>query len=459
METLTTALRAAADDAPDRLEGPDPTAAAWRRGRRRRTVRRASGTATVLAVLTVLLALVATPLGLPRAAVPAGDPRPGVSSYPQRIGPQMVVRDLPAVAPPLSALLEVSGTDDPLSWQAVTETGVRYRIVAESAPGDFFPALSDDGTVLAALSTSRGPLVVRDLAEGRVVDSPDIGGRTDDPSESRRYALQGQSPGYFSPDDGAVALLLMDGLNPDGGFVGVVDTRTGAVTEVRGMQQAAGWLDDRWLVGRAFGDDPLDDESPVHVVAWDRETGARRTLGEVSLDGMPDPATAGLLGQWWGRVRSDSTLWLTAIGSDRTYVAGVGLPDLGPVGLDGSPRTALEWTSLESAEWEEVRWSGSVPLHRGHDALLATPEGPEVVAYAGIGSVRTVWAQDALDGGSAWTPWGVQTGWWAWWWGAILAAGALVWVWRAWADRRWPDGIRPPGGRGSAATRPSDAGR
>jgi hypothetical protein len=459
VDALTAVLRAAADEAPDRLDGGDRTREAWRRGRRRRTVRHAAAAGAVVALVAVLVSLVATPFGLPRAAVPAGEPRPGVTSYPQRIGPQLWLRDLPPVAPPLAALVQVSGTEGPLSWQAVTPAGVRYRIVAEDRPGDFYPVLSDDGTVLAALATSRGPLVVRDLAAGRVVEVDDIGGMTDEGPDQTRYALQGQSPGFVSPDDRAVALLLMDGSSPNDGFVGVVDTMTGSVTEVRGMRQAAGWLDDRRLVGRTFGDGPGDIDSPVRVVVWDRATGRTETLGEVPLGTRPDDAVSGLDGQWWGRVRPDGTLWLQAAGNLATHVLGVSLPDLAPVRVDGSPSPQPVWSAVGSGAWSEVRWAGTVPVTAEQDWLLAGPDGPLVVTGPASGIGQAVWSQDALDGGPEWTPWGTDTGWWSWWWGAALAGVALVWLWGARENRRRTDGIRPPGAPGRAATPPSAGGR
>lgn len=62
---------------------------------------------------------------------------------------------------------------------------------------------------------------------------------------------------------------------------------------------------------------------------------------------------------------------------------------------------------------------------------------PAVVADPVVGVTwGNVRAQDALDGGPSWSPFGTAAWWWTWWWKEILLGVAALAAWRWWWRRR-----------------------
>ncbi|MBD3783365.1 MAG: hypothetical protein IE926_10495 [Micrococcales bacterium] len=467
MDTLTEAMHTAADAAPTSLAPEASAAAAWRRGRRRRLATWVGTAGTVLALLLLVVGVALAPLGLPRAAVPAGDPsRHGVTAYPQRLGHQWWVRDLPASGAPVAGAVEVVEGDVP-GFQVFAADGTRYRLPGGAAPGDW-PAVSPDGTHVGYLPAGDGAAYrVLDLGTGQATGYPQVGtanGALDGGGfvGGRRYGVGGQYPSFFSPDG---VRLAVTGFGP-GGWNGVLVLEEGRPTEVPGMDMAGGWLDDDRLLGRRVGEgsnrlDGLD------LVVWDRRTGRTQPLGTLSL-AAPAGSVDEVHGQWWGTVRGDDTLWVAfdehtqdpqGPFDSRSGTAGWRLPDLTPVDLDGRPLARQQPTWLETTPDFGLEWAGDRPAARGGHALLRAASdggGPLVVAEDSLTTGSVVWARDALDGRPTWSPFGTSTWLVAWWW-KEAALGVLVLVaWWAWWRRRL---TRPRRARGSAATTRSAGGR
>lgn len=450
MDTLTRALREAADDAPTSLGRSVDAGTTWHRGRRRLALARAGNGVGLLAVLVVVLGLVLAPFGVPRAAVPAGQARDGVASHPQRIGHQWWVRDLPTSGTPVAGVLGVVDGDD-FSWQAITPDGTRYDL--PDGDGSAWPAVSDDGTRVGYLAaTPDGSYRVLDLVSGARTDFPEVGtanlGRDGRFLGGRTYAASDQTPSFFSPGKRRLAI---SGQRATGWGGPLVLDADGGVTEVQGMDQPAGWLDDDRLLGREFssaGASPESDE--IRLVVWDRRTGTTSPLGTLAVT-APGRGPFVPNAQFWGRVRGNGTLWLLVTEreggiEERMATTGVRLPDLRPVDLRGRPVAGPLLTDLEDAPDRGLDWSRGVPLARGEGALLARADGdggPLVVLEPGVDVAFQVWAQDALDGAPSWTPFGTSTPWLAWWWQEVALAGvAVLGAW--WLRRRWVRRPRRP---------------
>lgn len=449
MDTLTRAMHDAVDNAPTTLAatGEEWVSTSWRSGRRRRAVRGVAAGAGLAAAAALVVSLVVSGVGgLPSASVPADgssrSAREGVTSYPQRIGHQWWVRDLPATPGPMAGLLEVNhqdGEEFSTTWEVVSPSGRRFATTHATGGNDAYPVLSADGTRLATLSPSSDGvrLVVHDLLTGEKVTAPQVGAQADG---GPRYQLAGQSPGFFSLS-GQLAVLNW---NPDAAAaeqVVVVDPATGATTGVPGMKQPAGWLDDDRLVGRTFSDDetvPVDDRRP-EIVVWDRQTGRTQSLGRAEV---PDPGpgmTASLRGQWWGAVRSDGTLWMTvdvyASGAEGSqpaqWLLGYALPSLRRVGLDGLPAPTSEPFLMHEEGVSSPAWRGDTPLTVGDSQPLQVtpvgrPDDPLVVVQGSVPAAQVTWAQDAIDGSPSWALFGTSDFALFWWWTEIaLVVGVL----------------------------------
>ncbi len=474
MDALTEAMREAATDAPTSVgSGPGSwPEESWRRGRVRRAAVRAGTAAGALVVLALVAGLALAPLGVPRAALPAGDAREGVASYPQRIGHQWWVGDLPAQGVTLAGVAQVLD-GDVYRWQPFDAGGTRYEVPGGADLG-VWPALADDGTRLGFLTAEPGSHYrILDLARGSRTDYASVGTtnlRTGPAGfvGGRTYGVGQQSPAFFSRSGEWVAL---GGQRTDGwGGVLVLGPR-GAVTQVPTMDQAAGWLDEDHLLGRVVPDGEEAFAAPgVELVVWDRRTGRTSTLGTAVLHPSADGWRHSLAGQWFGTVRGDGTLWL--VGTDdreeadgslttRPWVEGVGLPALHPVALDGSPAGTPAPVWLDGSTSFQQYWAADDPLRGTDDSVVTVAAGPDagrrVVVSDGLARVvGTLWARDALDGGPSWTPFGTSTRLLTWWWKELALAVVLLLIWRLWCLRRVR---RLPSARGGAARRRSPAGR
>lgn len=468
MDTLSEAMRRAAQDAPLDLGERGAADVSWSRGRRRRLVARAGAVGTVVAAVLLVAGVVLAPTGLPRAALPAGEGRVGgVSTHPQRIGSQWWVRELPASGTPV-ALLVRSG-DDPGGWQAVDASGTRYRLPG-GVGGEMWPAVSADGTRVGYVGAGDRALYrVLDLRTGHGVDFPDVGNGnlTGDGHflSGRRYGVGLQMPGFFSPDGARVAVTASTATGASRTLVLALD---GTLTEVRGLGLTVGWLDDDRLLARSREDATGDDR--VDLVVWDRRTGRTAPYGTVTLSAVGAAGESGIYGQWGASIRGDGTLWLR--GSDdrenpdgsvtsTDWAEGFALPSLDPVDLAGRRVTRPAPVEVENQVVQGAGWAGTRLVGAGDVTGLVVLAGDgtgshPVVDDAALRWDTAVWAQDALDGGPTWSPFGTSTSWFAWRWKELALGALALGLWRLWWRRR----LRTPApARASAATSPSPAGR
>lgn len=455
MDTLTRAIRDAADQAPDDLgvSSGQWVRQAWRSGRRRRLARGVASGAGLAAAAAVIVSLVLSGLGgMPSATVPADGSsradRVGVSSYPQRIGHQWWVRGLPETPGPMAALIDVghrNGESFSSAWEAVAPSGRRYLLDHEVGANDVWPVLSPDGTRVATITSATERLVVHDLVAGTSVVAPEVGPQVDG---GARFQVAGQSPGFFSPA-GHLALLFTNSVGPSG--VMVVDSATGAVAEVPRMDQPAGWLDDDRLLGRLVAELPdaeLANDTGVDLVVWDRRTGLTTDLRRIDLPAQSNPnIITSLDGQFWGSLRSDGTLWLSYTRDvPNGSVAGnqqlVGFDPLtgARVSLDGRPDPTADPVVSEDWTMGERSWQGSTPLQGGREGVpvapLGRPDTPIVVVDGGVEASQLIWARDAIDGSPTWSPLGTSTFAPFWWWKELVLLVAVLAATRWWAVHR-----------------------
>lgn len=425
-------------------EVADPVGESWRLGRRRRLQR---GTVAAAGTLAALLAVATLVLGpsrlLTNQSFPAsGGHTSGVTAHPQRIGHQLWVRDLGDRAGPIAALIRVEDGGGG-QWQALSPTGERSALKESADMWDNYPAVSRDGNRIAYLQTDQNRLVVLDLRTGARWVFADIGGQVSaGPSTGqteRKYQLFQQMPSTFSPSGDAVVLPTSAGTT-------VLDLTDSSVHVVKGMDQAAGWADDDRLIGRTFdpASDPFDLSEGLTLSEWKRSTGTTTTLGQVRLTGVN--TSASLLGQWWGSIRGDGTLWLNLAddGVMRQWVAGLSLADLSPVDLTGQRVPSLTLNEIQPITGG-ISWQGqapaAVPDAAGSEfrtVVLGSSLRPTTTSEPSVGLQQIIWAQGALDGDASFSLWGTNAGWWTWWWKevalGVLTLIALLW----WRRRRRP---------------------
>ena len=234
-DPLSTALRDLVADAERGVVAPD-VQDLWAAGRRRRV----TGVAFPLlaaACLIALIALVAWPAGVPRAAVPAvqvDDREPArLTAFPAAIAkpPFVTATRSPGVT---AALVPSAGADQ--RPYAVSPRGEVSRVdlpPAGAGSPELQPSLSPDGRWVA-----RG-VVLTDLVRGVTTPSPS--------EQARVVGADGPplEPGWWSPDSRRVFVATLDAAVESDG---VVVTTDGEIEEVpaveRGIEATfAGWLD------------------------------------------------------------------------------------------------------------------------------------------------------------------------------------------------------------------------
>jgi hypothetical protein len=484
---VSTRLREALDDlvtgVPAHVVGTDLAGRTWARGRRRRWRRRAAGSALVVA-LAALMVLTAAPLADQMRALPPAEPTAGVTDYPQAIGYQWWVRDLPDAPGPVAALVEI--VDPPgrfglfeqrrrgREWHAVSPRGHRWRLPMFADHSD--PSISPDGRYLGYLTERAGPYVIHDLVTGQRVEFADFGMDLMDPGLPR-YGAPIQDPSFWSPD--GTRLLLNASDRDDDWSRGQVLGLDGSVTAVDPNDADEDWLgfvtgwvsDDEVLRLHWVGEDPDARESPIgevvaRTVTLDGEVRRTLTLEPVT------PWRADGLSQWSGVVSPDGA-HLLVIEDDRERNRLVRVFSL----ADGAEVDEPVWGDAHRPICPAT-WAGTSPAvpvyHRSahhttavtavpvDDAPPAFRDGeqiraglaPFVAVAPGLGVRCIMWASDALaqapDDGlfglhsdAAWMwPWReLHFTWFAWLWRdalavlALLAAGIVT---RRWLRRR-PD--------------------
>lgn len=384
MSTLSDLLDDVARAEP--VVAPDLGRRAWRQGRRDLVRERVGAGAAVAAVLA-LLALVAPVAGIPVEA-PLADRATAVTGYPEQVGRQLWVRELPDRPGPVAALLQAPRFDDPVGgWYAVAPDGHRWRLPG-TAYDDQVPALSRDGRLLAHLLSQDGPLVVHDLVTGERRTFPEFGGHAAF-ELAQPYQQTGQSPALFSPDGRHLLLTGWAGRGEGGRLL--LDVASGDVVPLEGddLGFPAGWVgDDRivWLGGAG----PQGEQPRRSTATTTDLTG--RVLSRVPLPG----AQAG--DQWAGLASPDGRSLLVlsdgSFGSDAA-VRRYELPSGRLVA-----QTPLEVETCGKA-WPARR--GPVVTRHDDDALAVVAldgGGTSEVARvdASVGGHCLLWAADALNG-------------------------------------------------------------
>jgi hypothetical protein len=416
---MTADLRELLDDLAASEPVPTPGLAerAWVDGRRRR-LRTRLQVAVAAAAALALVALV-TP-GLPaQVGVPqfAGRGAAGVDGYPERIGRQWWVRDLPDRPGPVAAVLDAGD-----SWYAVRADGHRWRL-----PGDArlqVPALSQDGRMLGYLARTEGPYVLHDLVTGRrvVLDELYASGRLPEPGS---HQLAVGRPGLWSPDGRRLLLWAAEG-------VLLIDAGDGQLGVLPQPGLPLGWVaDDRiaWLRVPGPDDEPL----PPAVVVTNL---GGRVQSEIPLQESPGQTTGGTA------LRPDGGQLALVVSADDYELIQFRLPDGTPV--QEPVRLEASFACAPSYSSEGALVLSVSPPDGGHaTGMEVTPAGPRpfTVAAPSVQAHCVHWAGDALAGparGGGLL--GTHDAAWTWWWREILL-GALGLVVAAAVLRRHP--IRP----------------
>ncbi|WP_155372701.1 TolB-like translocation protein [Catellatospora vulcania] len=429
---------------------------AWRAGRRRRTRRLLTTSSLAVTALAVLAMTVLPWAGGPRALTPAGG-EAGVTGYPQRIGHQWWIGELPERPGPVAGLVEIvdqeSETD---GWHVFSEHGHLWRLAPHFGGTGDWPALSPDGRRLGYLTDQDGPYVIRDLATGRTTSFPSIGDATI--GRPSAYLVAGQSPNFWSPD-GAHLLLhaSLPPVTPGAAILGMDGSVRFAPRNDLG--HPAGWAgDDRLVWVKATGDDPA---APGYAVTATTTDLAGAPVGAVTLRPADGWRQDGHLNQWSPATSPDGTELLVSeylsAGEDRAAVRRFSLSDGGERGS----ATVDHVTTPCGASW-----AGDVPAvplnlpdtGEGYaSTVLLEPAGPRRVVTADpeLDTRCLIWAAGALAGEPHGWPFGLATPWWTWWWREILvgvwmlAAVASVWACRIRRPLPSPGRDRPGGARAS----------
>lgn len=440
---MTQDLRSSLEDlvaeGPPRLVPRELAQAAWSQGRRRRRLRLATMTTLVLVLLGVGVGVGVgvDPFHSHSPRFPPADGsggvggEPAVGGYPERIGHQWWVRDLPAKPGPLALLMQRvvhHGTYDQfVGWEAVSESGQRWHLAGIFGGNDDYPSLSPDGRKLAYLSGVDGPYVIRDLVSGRVTTFPSVGSAI--PRGSSTYSTQGQSPSYWSPDG---KHLVLDGFPRDLTHHGraLVLGMDGSVQLEHGRGWPAGWLDAStvvWLTPKTYGG-----REPVRVTVRIRDlSGTVERSVTLSTPLRPN------LGQWAGAVSPDGTeiLVLTHESDFNTVFRRFSLADGRPV---GPPMPVDYLGSTCAATWRSS--TPVIPVLEGDNvypgALSSTGVKRLIAIEPRVGSECVVWAADALTGTRHGMLFGLSMTPWTWWWRELLlgflVTGLLIWFWGRW---------------------------
>jgi hypothetical protein len=447
---MTNSLRDALDDlvaaVPDHVVRDDLPAAAWTAGRRRRFRRRVVSGA-VAAAAVVLAAVVVVPMVQDvRSLTPASEERgEGVTAYPQRIGHQWWIRDLPDSPGPAAGLILIKpgGFAKPSERHVVSPGGDRWRLMPYSE--DIHPTISPNGRYVGYFASEAGPYVIHDLVNGERIDFPEVGTCSmSSPRPLKPYCLFAQAPSFWSPDGRNVLVSGTDRHDiGEWNWSVLVLGLDGSITNVKpNMPEAfaAGWASDSELV--FVGNHDADPDQPVSPAQEITATITDLAGSMVrSLTFRPDAPWEIDFGSQWDAIVSTSGKEI-AVGRGR--VQQFDLSDGRPIGIPvGTPRPYPNPASWHACGLGWTNDAPTVPLwdEESSNSTTAVAHGgglrPLVVVEPGVDSACFLWASDALSGEPRSGIFRLSTAWWTWWWREIVAALLLVGVPLAgWLRRR-----------------------
>lgn len=169
MPTLTELMREATELAPaPPRRGDEAITDTWRRGKRRNIIRYAAPGAAVAAILAFVATLLVSPSGLVTdRTLPADrDAKTPALTYPENVGSQLVITDLPDRPGPMVALTQVSSGES-ARWRAISPSGRRYYLpFDEGDTMEIYPVMSSDGTRIAYYQRQNDRMIVHDLVSG-----------------------------------------------------------------------------------------------------------------------------------------------------------------------------------------------------------------------------------------------------------------------------------------------------
>jgi hypothetical protein len=403
---------------------------AWAAGRRRRWRRRAVTTAAAGAVLAILAPVLTPATDWIRSVEPAGTRSgPSVGGFPQRIGHQWWVRDLPDQPGPLAGVMSRAldkGTDDHHEiWLAVSETGRQWRIPTEQGGGATAPTISNTGRYLGYfLHRDEPPYVIHDLVTGERTELDQVEPHGD---PLGRYMVHAQTPAFWSPDDRHLLLL---GITPQ--FrTHLILSPDGRAQRVRHDGKPIGWVDENhiaWLSGT--GSDVRTVTATVTVTDL-----AGRDVRTVDL-ALPR-RLEDTLSQWSASVSPDGR---TVALREDSFPAGETIHQFS---LEDGTLTAKPVTVAHAASICPIGWAGSTPFLATYPehasgrlaALVGAPVETMVVTDPRLDAGYLALAADAAAGKPRGWPWGTSTHPWSWWWWretllavALVAALGMLWV-------------------------------
>jgi hypothetical protein len=418
-------------EVPRHVVSEDLHGTAWAAGRRRRWRRRALTTAAAAAVLAVLAPVLTPATDMIRSIEPAETRGgPTIGGFPQRIGHQWWVQDLPDRTGPLAGVMARSageGTDDHHEiWLAISEAGRQWRIPTDHGGGEVAPTISNTGRYLGYFPhEDEPPYVIHDLVTGERTELDQV-----EPHDNPlgRFMVHWQTPAFWSPDD---RRLLLFGITPRAN-THLVLSPDGRAQRVQHEGNPIGWVDEdhiAWLSGTGS-----DFRTVTATITVTDLAGRDVRTVDLALPYRLDDH----LSQWSAVVSPDGrSIVLADDSAPETIVHQFSLQD-------GSP-TAEPATVSDMADICRLGWAGSTPLvptYPEHTsgrvaALVHPPVETMVVSEPGLDATCLMLASNAAAGEPRGWPLGTWTGLLTWWWREVLLAVALAGAMgKLWVRRR-----------------------
>ncbi len=423
MTDLKQPLEDLVEDVPRHVVADDLAATAWAAGRRRRRFRRTAVTGLALAVVALATPVVPT-LVDQVPATPADTRSEAVADgYPQRVGRQWWIPDLPDAPGPVAAVMQRAPAGDPdgESFEvAVAEDGRQWRVPSEGYSKGYvgdYTTLSSTGRYLGYFPEDGPPYVIHDLESGKRATFPRV--EPHGPDEGP-WTLHMQMPAFWSPDDSWLllrAISARDGVNvllgPDG--------RARRVR--RAGTWAAGWVDAghiAWLRRNLRGSRTTGVTLEVSDLDGD-------VVREVRLD-APD-AVADDLSQWSASVSPDGSQ-VALLEEDMPYRL------VHRFSMEDGSRVAEGVDVPDLATPCPLSWVGNTPVvptypdEAGRVAALLADEPQTFVASQPGLEVHCFALASSAAAGEPQGLFGTSVDAWTWWWDEALlalAGGAGLW--------------------------------